>query len=149
MPRPPGGHALPIAMRTLGTVGVDIVVSMLSNDQVVALGLQKEAAACAACGIEFLHFPVRDHDVPDDREAARAFAHSLAEQLQRGLGVVVHCLAGIGRSGLMAAAALAVAGFSVDDACARISAARGVRCPETPAQRQWLLETFPAPRLRP
>ena len=59
-----------------------------------------------------------------------------------GQNTVIHCRAGIGRTGLLAAGVLLRAGFEVDEAFARISDRRGVDVPDTEEQRDWLKENF-------
>lgn len=51
---------------------------------------------------------------------------------------MVHCRAGIGRTGLVATAILMQDGFSAKSACEMVSSKRGVVVPETQAQRDWL-----------
>src|SRR5262249_25284547 len=50
----------------------------------------------------------------------------------------IHCRAGIGRSGLVGAAVLLHCGFTVREAFAAISKARGVQVPDTAEQSEWL-----------
>jgi protein-tyrosine phosphatase len=59
-------------------------------------------------------------------------------QLVSGAAVAVHCRAGIGRSGLVAAGLLVAQGRSPAEAFTAVSNARGVRVPDTPDQEAWL-----------
>jgi protein-tyrosine phosphatase len=52
--------------------------------------------------------------------------------------VILHCRAGIGRSGLVAACLLVMKGVSPEEAVKKVSAARGVSVPETKEQRNWI-----------
>lgn len=137
MPRP-DPYALDEHLAQLRADGVDVLVSMLQPEEAVRIGLAEEAAACERAGIRFYNHPVPDHDVPIDREATETFAKEILGELEAGRGVVIHCFAGIGRSATMAATVLVLAGFDLDDACGRISVARNLRVPETPAQIEWL-----------
>jgi protein-tyrosine phosphatase len=118
--------------------GADVVVSMLEPEEAGWLGVAEEGELCAKAGIRFYQHPVPDHSTPTDRAAAEAFARELIAELEAGRGVVIHCYAGIGRSATMAATVLILAGFTLEEACDRLSAARRVRVPETPRQREWL-----------
>ena len=138
MPRPSGASRLDSTMVWLREQGVDVLVSLLTSDQVRALKLEDEAGACKRAGIDFRAFPIVDHSVPTPADPALSFARGLLGDLQAGRAVVVHCLAGIGRSGLLAATIMMMAGFERLDACDRITSARGIRCPETHSQRAWL-----------
>jgi protein-tyrosine phosphatase len=127
--------------------GADIVVSLLSDDEVYLDGLTDEADVCRALGLEFHRFPITDHGLPDSEDAFVDLIERLHARRQDNLAIVVHCFAGIGRSTLVAAALLIRSGLTLAEALALISEARGVRVPDTSAQHRWLesLET----RLRP
>jgi protein-tyrosine phosphatase len=137
MPRP-DARQLEAHLVELKQKGMDVLVSMLEAEETVALGLGEERTLCEKVGIHFHNHPIPDHLTPTDRAATETFARALLEELGNGRGVVIHCFAGIGRSATMAAAVLMMAGFSLDEACSRLSAARNFRVPETPAQRDWL-----------
>ena len=83
-----------------------------------------------------------DRDVPRKAEAL-ALASSLNRDMIDGEHVVIHCRAGIGRTGIIAGAVLICAGYSAAEALHMISFARGVLVPDTDEQDRWvrLLET--------
>lgn len=125
-------------MLALKSAGVDVLVSLLTDDDARRFGLEAEAERAAFRGIEFLRFPIEDHQVPVSVDETVAFAQALLGRLEQGRSVVLHCYAGIGRSGLVAATVLFLAGLEIEDACWRLSEARGMRVPETAKQREWL-----------
>ncbi len=69
--------------------------------------------------------------------ATKHLVSSLVDSLNSGQSVVVHCFAGIGRSSLIAALVLAMAGIPEDQCFALISQARGFAVPETKRQEVW------------
>lgn len=78
-------------------------------------------------GMTSLHLQIRDVTAPDEpglRKAALTFARELAERVQAGDTVTVYCRGGLGRSGMMAAAALTQLGVGPREA---IQAVRNVR----------------------
>jgi protein-tyrosine phosphatase len=77
--------------------------------------------------------PVPDFHVPDVA-TARLLLADLGGRLQRGDGLLVHCGAGIGRSGTMAAALLVTLGATPDEAVAVVAANRVGAGPEVGAQ---------------
>lgn len=58
--------------------------------------------------IEAYNFPIEDHSVPDSKREVYSFCNSLEETLKEGKKVLLHCAAGLGRTGLMAAAYLII-----------------------------------------
>lgn len=84
-------------------------------------------AICARLGIAWHHLPIRDFAVPDARfEAMWAQTGAALRARLRGAGrVLVHCMAGRGRSGTIAARILVELGEATPDAA--IAAVRAVR----------------------
>src|SRR5262245_12146072 len=107
LPRPRGGDWLEDEVRSLRASGVDVLVSLLTREEIRDLDLADEAGCCAACGIEFVSFPFADRGVPVSAPAALALVRRLAALMAGDRGVAVHCRQGIGRSSLVAACVLA------------------------------------------
>lgn len=136
----PAGESLFDEIDALRAAGVGVVVSLLPDEEAHALGLRREGDVCQALGLEFISLPVRDFGIPDDARAIVSLAKRLRQRMREGHGVVIHCRAGIGRSSTVAAAVLLRDGRSPQEAFALISRARGVQCPETPAQAAWVTD---------
>ncbi|MEM9203343.1 MAG: tyrosine-protein phosphatase [Actinomycetota bacterium] len=86
---------------------------------------------------EVMRAPIEDHLVIDDRDMA-SLVRAIVRRLGRGEGVVVHCGAGWGRAGLVAALVLVAYGSGVDDALARVRAARPAAGPQSVDQNDQL-----------
>jgi protein-tyrosine phosphatase len=138
IPRPRGGDWLEDEVRSWTRSGLDVIVSLLTPEEENELDLRGEAAHSRAVGLEFKPFPIRDRGVPSSRKEALRFFDTLMERLQTGKAVGIHCRQGIGRSALVAASLLALAGVPPNLALERISAARGRPVPETQEQRSWV-----------
>jgi protein-tyrosine phosphatase len=117
---------------------VTIVASLLESQEQRELGLGAEADLCRAHGIDFASFPIQDRGIPASPADAVALARRLANAIANGGTVGVHCRAGIGRSGMIAACVLMALGHSEDHAFEAIAAGRGLRVPDTPEQRDWV-----------
>jgi len=129
---------MPDQFADLKLAGVDVVVSMLEEDEADQLGLGQESDLCAAVDIHFLHLPITDHGIPDAVPPVEVMSKAVRRHLAAGNGVAIHCFAGIGRSPLMIAAVLIDTGYSATEACDVLSAARGMTVPEMDAQYRWL-----------
>jgi protein-tyrosine phosphatase len=144
MPRPRGGDWLEDEINSLGTQGVDVLVSLLTPVEVEELGLADEAAACRRLGIQFHSFPISDRSVPDSTPAALEFVRMLGQLLVDGKTVVIHCRAGIGRFSMIAAAVLIWKGATPTSALGQIASARGCPVPDTAEQFEWVRHLFGA-----
>ena len=62
----------------------------------------KGTAEARTLPCEWVHFPIGNLGVPEDKEAFLKLAEQTAEQLKRGDNVLVHCTDGVGRTGTFA-----------------------------------------------
>jgi len=138
--RPRGGDWLEDEVRSWHQAGLNIIVSLLTDDEITDLSLKQETELCEAYGLKFLAFPIKDRGVPPSLRAAVDFLRRLEKALAQGESLLIHCRQGIGRSALMAASLLVIIGLDPDSAFQRVSTARGVSVPETTEQREWVLK---------
>jgi protein-tyrosine phosphatase len=136
--RPRGGDWLRDDLADLGPEGVRTVVSCLTHDEELELGLEGESEAARAIGLEFLKLPITDQGTPDDGvvEKAVSWINSLSAPLGK---VAIHCRQALGRSPLVAAAVLVQRGMTATAAWETVARARGRSVPETEEQRLWLV----------
>jgi protein-tyrosine phosphatase len=125
-------------LRELRQAGADVIISLLEPHEAADIGLESEGDICEQVGIRFVNFPIHDRSVPSSMADARRVLEDLHGTLHRGRSLVFHCWAGIGRSSLMAASLLTLCGLSPEDAFHAIGQARGLRVPDTQAQRVWV-----------
>jgi len=140
VPRPRGDEWLDDEVRAWKDEGFDVVVSLLTREEVEELGLTHEADLSRARGLQFCEFPIPDLDVPQSSVNAQNFLGKLSTALAAGKNVAIHCRQGIGRSGLVAASLLVLAGVEPQTALREVSAARGLPVPETSEQKDWVIE---------
>jgi protein-tyrosine phosphatase len=122
--------------------GIDVVVSLLTEAEVVEFHLETERELCEGHGIRFIAFPILDRGVPTS-ERAVDLTRDLDQSLTQGKTIALHCRQGIGRSALIAACLLAAAGEDVNTAFRRIGDARGFAVPDTVEQEHWVAEFAP------
>jgi len=136
--RPRGGDWLEDEIRSWQRAGLEVVVSLLTSDEIADLDLTQEAKLCQDHGLQFISFPIVDRSVPASRKAVADFVSKLEEALAEGKRLMIRCRQGIGRSALIVACLLVSSGVDPETAFYQISAARGVAVPETPEQRKWV-----------
>ena len=142
MAKPRNGDWLEDEIYGLSMLGVNIVVSLLDFGEILELGLREEKKICESNGIEYISFPIKDRSVPESPAHTVQLVHNLHLKLLAGQNMVIHCRAGIGRSGLMAACLLVHAHESPSKAFARISKARRLNVPDTQEQKDWVSKIY-------
>ncbi|MBN8942563.1 MAG: dual specificity protein phosphatase family protein [Rhizobiales bacterium] len=88
-------------------------------------------------GIRWLRYPIADYGTPRDLSAWRALAGELRAALDRGGRLVIHCRAGLGRSGMIAARLLVERGLPAEAAIMAVRRARPGAI-ETAGQEAWI-----------
>ena len=117
--------------------GVSVVLRLTSLEE-----LQKKSpdyASLLANGRapwEDIAFPIPDFGIPSDVAAFASVVADIAARLRRGENILVHCGAGIGRTGLTIGGILVTLGMGLEEALA-LAAQVGAR-PETPTQKAFL-----------
>jgi ADP-ribosyl-[dinitrogen reductase] hydrolase len=113
---------------TIVAFGATRLVTLMEAGEMRQIGLDPErfGQAVAASGLEWLHLPIRNLSVPaPDWETGWVVA---GEELRRHLGsggsFAMHCYAGLGRTGTVAARLLVESGSGPDEAIAMVRATR-------------------------
>lgn len=125
------------AVRAWGAVAV---VSLLTADELLTLGVPALGAAMEARGVEWHHAPIADGCAPGPafERRWRLLRQRLGAHLDGGRRVLLHCKGGLGRAGTVAARLLVEwAGLAPDPAIRAVRAARPGAI-ETPAQEEHL-----------
>lgn len=138
MAKPVAGEWIEDEFAGLYRAGLRKVVSLLEDHEAYEVGLSEEKGLCEKHGLEFASYPIPDRGLPPSVSSFAELTRSIYHESAGGQSTVIHCRAGIGRTGLVAAGVLLHAAFSVDDAFAHISQRRGVEVPDTQEQRDWL-----------
>ena len=126
----------PDPVGALASVGASVIVCLCESFE-IAERYPGYVAWIDRSGDAALWWPIPDlHAPPVD--SARSLVADVAAHLDAGSGVLMHCGAGMGRAGTMAAAVLLHYGRSLDEALATVARARPGAGPEVGAQKDLL-----------
>ncbi|WP_273842459.1 cyclin-dependent kinase inhibitor 3 family protein [Rubrobacter calidifluminis] len=89
-----------------------LLVSLMQDHEYHAFGVPELSRSSLLQGVKIERFPIRDVDVPREAEAERFgdLVQKIIRNLGEGNNTVLHCRAGLGRSGTVAACVLAALG---------------------------------------
>src|SRR5215216_2596083 len=105
---------------------VEVLVSLMEHAEYSELEIPNLFQKAEERGIEILHLPIPDYGVPTDPEADEyePLVENVAERLEKGETVVIHCRGGLGRSGMFAASVLVALGRPARKAIEAVREAR-------------------------
>jgi protein-tyrosine phosphatase len=122
--------------------GVDRLLCLSTEAEMDWAGVSELGRRAEAFGLDYRWLPVPDQGTCSLSEAVDLVGWC-RDGIKRGESVVVTCMGGLGRSGMIAACTLVDAGVSATDAIASVRAVRGPRALETSGQEQ-LVSRFAA-----
>lgn len=122
----PWGKALDADLAAMRAWGARALVTLLEGFECRLLGVDDLGERARAHGLEWWHLPVIDGAAPGTsfERAWRDAGPALHHHLDAGGRVVLHCRAGVGRSGAVAARLLVERGLPPERALAAVRRAR-------------------------
>lgn len=120
--------------------GISQVVCLVPLEEIEAKSpAYAQALRSGAQRWQQVMFPIVDFGVPNDRDAFLAMVQDIAGSLRRDANLLVHCGAGVGRTGTVAASVLVVLGVAPGEAQKRVEAAGSfAERPEQVALIDWV-----------
>lgn len=140
------GRRLSEDLQAIREEGVSAALCLVPADELRAYGAGDLLRAYADLGLELHHLPIADQRACD-LGSLMAAVRWMDGRLRRGQRVLVHCVGGLGRSGMAAAALLVARGAMPEDAIAEVRRARSPRAVETEVQER-LVAAVPVGALR-
>lgn len=138
---------LDVDLTALIAQGVGVLVCLLEDRDLAPNGIADLFVQAEQHGLEVLRLPIPDQGVPADPGDVDRHLDALDARVRAGSKVVIHCLGGLGRTGVIGGCWLIRRGLSADEALAMLRQVRNDdRCPETHGQRAFI-ESY-AVRLR-
>ena len=120
------GQGLRAELEALASWGARGMLTLMEQGELDALGLADMGEQARAAGLRWWHMPITDFCAPDSRfEAAwRRDGPAILDELAQGQHLAIHCLAGLGRTGTVAARILVDWGEPPEAAIQRVRQAR-------------------------
>ncbi|WP_263556368.1 tyrosine-protein phosphatase [Paucibacter sp. B2R-40] len=116
---------------------LNLVVCLNPLEEIAGLSpAYHKAIAEGRLPFRWQHLPMRDFGLGADPAALKLGVEQLTHSLQLGEQVFLHCAAGLGRTGTVAACVLKQAGLSRDAALAHVRAAGSN--PQSAVQSGWI-----------
>lgn len=104
--------------------GTDILISLIEAPEFTYLQIPNLVTEAQKRGMRSLWFPIPDFGIPASIAATQTLVEQILSLVDQGQTVVVHCKAGLGRSGLIVAACLTTLGYSAEEAFLIVRKAR-------------------------
>ena len=82
---------------------IDIVASLLERKELASLQIANLFELIKKHNFSHYYFPIKDKSVPKNKAQLHRFLDNLCDEIQKDKNILIHCNAGLGRSGLIAA----------------------------------------------
>jgi ADP-ribosyl-[dinitrogen reductase] hydrolase len=119
-------RSLALDAAVISQAGFDTVLSLLDDAELAALGAAGLHQQLRSVGVDTLQFPIHDFGVPgaDALPVWRAVQAEVLIRLHAGRNVLVHCAAGLGRTGTVVALLLKALGEPAEVAIEQVRKVR-------------------------
>jgi protein-tyrosine phosphatase len=133
------GSSLEDALQALKQAGAHAVLTLMPHAELALNAAGNLPALCTTQGLDWLHLPVADEQVPQAGfdVAWPAVMANIRGLLEADKGIAIHCKGGSGRTGLIAARILIELDITPSEAIDRVQALRP-KAIQHPAHADWI-----------
>lgn len=103
-------------MQAIQAAGTDLLVNLMEQEEMQRWHMHDYHQEAARIGLCVRHFPIPDGGTPSNTAEFCTLVDELYARLQGGETIVIHCLGGLGRSGMLAACMLVKGGMNAHNA---------------------------------
>ncbi len=121
----------------LHELGVGRIICLATDEELQHYGVRELMARYGQAGFGASHVPILDQKV-SSMEQMHQLVAQLLQLTSDGESVLLHCVGGLGRSGLVAGCYLRAAGLDPEAAIAEVRRARSLRAVESQAQEAFV-----------
>ncbi|MGD1805947.1 cyclin-dependent kinase inhibitor 3 family protein [Dapis sp. BLCC M126] len=102
----------------------DILITLLEEHELEDIQISNLGKVAEAQGIKSIRFPIKDRSIPTSIDDFINLINNILKVIKEGQTVVIHCKAGLGRTGTVAACCLVALGYSPDKAITTVRQTR-------------------------
>ena len=124
-------------LKQLKEYKVDTIIPLITDDEFDHFGVGELLEKYQEYDFNVKRLPIMDQLVSSHQEMKELIDY-LDERLQKNEKIVLHCVGGLGRSGLVAASYLKYKGRNAEDAINSVRKVRGVRAVESKIQEEFV-----------
>jgi protein-tyrosine phosphatase len=128
---------LELDIEALKEDGVTHVVPLLTNEELWDYGVSELMEKYGEVGVAVRRLPILDQGTSSVRQM-NELLDWIDERLEEGAKVLVHCVGGLGRAGLVGASYLRRRGMTADAAIAEVRRVRSPRALESAVQEEFV-----------
>jgi protein-tyrosine phosphatase/nicotinamidase-related amidase len=124
-------------LKQLKKNGINTIIPLITDDEFYHFGVSDLVKKYEELNFNVHRLPIMDQLVCSEKEM-NDIVNFLDDMIQDGKKVMIHCVGGLGRSGLVTASYLKYKGIKADDAIEVVRKARGPRAIESNVQEEFV-----------